>query len=123
MLVAVYEASKYGIAAAGIAVAVVEAFRCILLLLISTRLLKCSPLRIVRTWAPGLGGAVAVGLTAALIDRATMLPTSPLIRLVLAIMSCTVVLFAYYRVFYAQAVLLPMSALVASGRREYPAAA
>lgn len=123
MLVAVYEGCKYGIAAAGTAVAMVEAFRCIVLLLISTRLLRCSPVRIARSWLPGIGGAAAVGLTAALIDRATVLSISPLLRLVSAIVSCTVVLFAYYRLFYPQAVLLPMSALVVARRRHYPAAA
>ncbi len=119
MVAGVYCGAKYGVAAAAMAVAAVECFRCLALLLVCARLLGCSPLRMARAWLPGLGAGIAVGLTAALIDHSVFLNELPAIRLALAIVSCSLVLLAYYRVFYSRSVLRSLSALAGTGRESY----
>jgi hypothetical protein len=100
-------------------VAAVECFRCLALLLVCTRMLRCSPLHMAGAWLPGAGAGIAVGLTAALIDHAVALPDLPAVRLVLAIASCSIVLVAYYRGFHPQSVLQPLSALVGMRQESY----
>lgn len=117
MVGGVYSGAKYGIAAAAMAVAAAECFRCFALLLVCTRLLRCPPLRLARAWLPGVGAGIAVGFTAALIDRLRVLPELPAARLVLAIISCSLVLLACYGVFYPQSVLRPLLSL-AGARKE-----
>lgn len=119
MVAGVYAGAKYGIAAAAIAVAAVEGFRCLALLLVCTQMLHCSPVRIARAWLPGTGAGVPVGVTAGLIDRSMLLPEVPAIRLALAIVSCALVLLAYYRVFYPRSVLRSLSALAGIRRESY----
>jgi lipopolysaccharide exporter len=119
MVAGVYSGAKYGIAAAAMAVAAVEGFRCLALLLVCARMLGCSPLGMVRAWLPGAGAGTAVGLTAALIDYSVALPEFPAARLALAIVCCSLVLLAYYRVFYPLSVLRPLSALAGMQRESY----
>ena len=119
MVVGVCSGAKYGIAAAAMAVAAVECFRCLALLLVCTRMLRCSPLRMARAWMPGGGGGIAVGLIAALIDHSAAFSELRAVRLALAIVCCSLVLVAYYRAFYPQSVLHPLSAFAGIGRESY----
>ena len=118
MVTGVYFGARYGIVTAAMAVAAVECFRCISLLMVATRLLECSPLRMLQAWVPGIGAAVVVGLTAALVDRFGML-LAPVVRLLVAITGCSLALIAYYRAFYPQTVLLPLSTIFGSRMERY----
>lgn len=111
MIAGVYCGARYGIAAAAMAVAAVECVRCLALVLLCTSTLGWSPLCLVRAWLPGAGGGIAVGIAAALIDHSVALPELPVLRLALALVSCSLVLLAYYRGFHPESVLRPLRAL------------
>jgi O-antigen/teichoic acid export membrane protein len=114
----VYLGAKFGIVMVAMAIAIVQGFRCLGMLSVSTRLLKCSPLDVIREWIPGTGAGVLVGAAAFLVEQfGSALP--PVARLAIATAACSCVLIGYYRFVHPQTVLLPLSVMFGSRIEQY----